>query len=183
MQQLSIGRLRGGFCVYWREPGSNKRRRHQLAARTRAEAEAEALDIFRRETFTHGEVTVADIWNAYCDDLGDRPTAKTMRYTGKSVLATFGHYRPDQITTDLCRRYFADRTTQGVSQGTVHTELGHLRSAMNFAEKQGLIDKAPHIERPSKPTPRERYLDTAEVRRLLDAASAPHIQLAIQLLL
>ena len=184
MPDISIGRLRGGFCVYWTgEDG--KRTRHQLAARTRTEAEAEAVDVYRRETFakeaTKG-ATVTDLWESYRRDLGDKPTAKTMGYTGKAVLAHFGPYRPDQITTDLCRAYARKRTDAGISQGAVHTELGHLRSALTWAARNRLIDAAPHIERPAKPTPKERFLTKDEVARLIDSASAPHIALAIHLL-
>lgn len=181
MPDISIGRFRGGFCVYWYVDG--KRTRHQLAARTRAEAEAEAIDVYRRETFTRDKtVSVADIWEAYRADLGDKPTAKTMRYTGKAVLAHFGHYRPDQVTTALCRDYATTRMKAGISQGSVHTELGHLRSAMKFAADNRMIEVAPSIERPAKPTPKERYLSKPEVERLIEAASAPHIGLAIHML-
>jgi hypothetical protein len=69
VQRISIGRLRGGFCVYWRDP-DGRRRRHQLAARTRAEAEAEAVAVYRRETQKqHRPATVADLWQAYVDAL------------------------------------------------------------------------------------------------------------------
>ncbi|WP_350310462.1 site-specific integrase [Paracoccus sp. SSJ] len=105
-----------------------------------------------------------------------------MGYTGKAVLAHFGHYRPDQITTDLCRSYAKQRMDSGISQGAVHTELGHLRSAMTFAERNRMITAAPHIERPAKPTPKERFLTKDEVLRLIDNADAPHIGLAIHLL-
>lgn len=105
-----------------------------------------------------------------------------MLYTGKAVLLHFGHYRPDQITTELCRGYAAARMASGISQGSVHTELGHLRSAMMFAVKNRIIDTAPSIERPAKPMPKERYLSKDEVATLIDAASAPHIGLAVHLL-
>ncbi|MEP0156679.1 tyrosine-type recombinase/integrase [Pseudophaeobacter sp.] len=182
MPDISIGRFRGGFCVYWREDG--KRRRYQLEARTRAQAEPEAIDVYRRETLSQQQdnATVSNIWEAYRRDLGSKPTAKTMGYTGKAVLEHFGAYRPDQINTALCRSYVTKRTAAGKSQGTVHTELGHLRSAMRFAVKERIIERAPDIERPAKPTPKERYLEKSEISALINAASAPHIKLAIHLL-
>ena len=105
-----------------------------------------------------------------------------MGYTGKAVLAHFGAFRPDQITTSLCRQYVTNRTGAGKSQGTIHTELGHLRSALRFAVKVRIIDRAPSIERPAKPTPKERYLEKEEIAALIDAAASPHIALAIHLL-
>lgn len=182
MPDISIGRFRGGFCVYWRADG--KRTRHQLEARTRADAEAEAVDVFRRVSFASAPkgLTVSEIWQLYQHDLADRPTGRKLPSFGRQVLPHFGHYRPDQITTEMCRAYNAARTAKGMSQGTVHTELGHLRSALTFAVKRGMIDRAPSIERPSKPMPKERWLTPEEVASLVDAASSPHIALAIHLL-
>lgn len=183
MPDISIGRLRGGFCVYWSDP-QGSRVRHQLKARTRVAAEAEAIDVYRAAHFLQSQAgnTVAQIWEQYCVDLGDKPTAKTMRYTGKAVLAHFGVYRPDQITTELCRSYARSRMAAGISQGTVHTELGHLRSTMTWGERNRLIEQAPYIERPAKPMPKERFLTKPEIARLIAAAEAPHIALAIHLL-
>lgn len=183
--QLSIGRLRNGYCVSWRDE-DGKRRRYQLAARNRKEAESEALDVYRRKSWegSGNTVTVADCWNDYRAFLADRPSGRTLDYTGKAILDAFGHLRPDQIGRDTCERYSHLRTERDhVSAGTVHTELGHLRSALRFAEKTRMIDRAPHIWRPAKPAPKERFLTRDEITRLIDAASAPHVRLAIILLL
>lgn len=183
MPNITIGRLRGGLCVRWVEDG--KQRRYKLKARTRKEAEAEALDVYRRECskiFQGRASTTAELWKEYAESLKGRPTGTTMKSTGKTILDHFGHYRPDQITRDLCDEYTL-RRIESVSQGTVHTELGHLRSALNYAVKTGALSVAPQIWRPEKPAPKERFLDHAEIRTLIDAAVAPHIRLAIILLL
>lgn len=183
MPDISIGRLRGGFCVYWRSD-DGKRQRHQLKARTRKEAEAEAIDVYRSKNIPRSGATTLDCWRAYRDSLGERPAGRTMDYTGKAILAHFGHLRPDQISKLTCESFGDLRTgRENRSIGTVHTELGHLRSAMRYAEKTGMINRAPHIWRPAKPMPKERYLTHDEIRRLIEAASAPHIRLAIVLLL
>lgn len=149
---VSIGRLRGGFCVYWTDE-AGKRTRHQLKARTRKEAEAEAVEVFRRVTYANAPrgATVADLWAEYVRDLGDKPTAKTMEYTGKAVLPHFGAYLPEDVDKALCVAYARAREADGKSQGTVWTELGHLQTALKFAQKVRRIDRAPAIWRPSKP--------------------------------
>jgi len=48
---------------------------------------------------------------------------------------------------------------------------------LRWAEKQGLIARAPHIERPPKPRPKERHLTREQVRALFDGCSLPHIRL------
>jgi len=183
MSGISIGRLRGGFCVYWRDE-SGKRTRRQLAARTRAEAEAEGLKVYRAAiaSTTHSE-TVADLWEIYRADLGDKPTAKTMTYTGKAVLAHFGAYTPGQITKGMCEDYARKRIDDGKSIGTVWTELGHLRSAMRFAEDIRAIERAPRIWRPEKPQTDKRILNRGEANALIDGAHDPHVRLALVLLL
>lgn len=181
MSKPRIGRLRGGFCVSWYE--GDKRRRYSLNARTRKEAEAEALDVYRSKHLPKGGATILDCWRAYRDSLGDRPTGRTLDYTGKSVLAHFGAYRPDVLTRELCDSYVAARHSRGIMPGSTHTELGHLRSALRYAARIGLIEKAPHIWRPAKPAPKERYLSRDEIKRLVSAAHTPHIKLAIVLLL
>lgn len=183
MREITIGRLRGGFCVSWIDPSTGRRRRHQLAARSRKEAEAEGRDRYLRETAAPAGLTVSEIWSAYIEHLGQKPTATTMGYTGRAVLPHFGALRPDQITTHDCRSYLSDRLKAGRKIGSIHTELGHLRSAMRWAAKQRIIDRAPHIEMPPKPDSDVQPLTDEQVRALLDGCSAPHIRLAVILLL
>lgn len=183
MSDITIGRLRGGFCVYWVDPSTGRRKRYQLAARTRNEAESEAREKFLRENWTTGELTVAAIWDAYIDHLGQKPTAETMRHTGKAVLSSFGDLRPAQITVQDSRKYLASRKAEGRKLGTIHTELGHLRSALRWALKSGLISRAPHIELPPKPASNVKPMSGEELQRLIDGCSAPHVRLAVILLI
>lgn len=106
-----------------------------------------------------------------------------MVYTGRSVLPWFGAYRPDQITSQDCRAYVANRRQAGIKDGTIWTQLNKLRTCLNWAERTGLIKKAPYVELPSKPAPRERFLTQDEISKLLDVDCAPHVDLAIRLML
>ncbi len=183
MPEVTIGRLRGGFCVYWYE--GSKRRRFELKARTRTEAEAEAVEVYRKQTYVAAprNLSISEIWALYVEDLGARPTAKTMEYTGRAVLPHFGSFQPEDVSKSLCVKYEAERLKQGKSQGTIWTELGHLQSALKFAKKSKIIDDAPTIWRPSKPESDKRILNPGEARALTDAARDPHIRLAIILML
>src|SRR3990167_5259229 len=106
-----------------------------------------------------------------------------MMHEGKAVLPHFGHLRPDQVTVDLCREYSALRHSQGKSDGTTWTELGHLRTVFRWAEAGGIIKRAPRIERPQKPAPKDRWLNNDEIERLLSTPAAHHIKLANILML
>lgn len=177
---ITIGRLRGGYCVYWHEGG--KRRRYRLEARTAKEAEAEARAVYARHRAEPEHLTVGAIWEAYRESLGERPTAATMKWTGKPILSHFGAYRPDHVDTALCKAYAQQRDAKGLSQGSTWTELGHLRSALLWAQREGLLASTPHIWRPTKPAPREVFYTAEELGRLIDGAAVPHIRLALQLL-
>lgn len=51
-----------------------------------------------------------------------------------------------------------------------------LRAALKWAQNQKWIITAPHIEVPSQPPPRERWLTRDEADRLLAAAQALHVR-------
>lgn len=181
MPEITVGRYRGGYCVVWRENG--KRRRYQLTARTAQAAEVEARAKYRRETYAGDGLTVADLWGSYRNEKDDRPTSKTMGYTGKAILPHFGDLVPDDISIEHSRAYVRDRVKAGRKIGAIWTELGHLRTVLNWAQKTRLIDFAPHIELPQKPAPKNRHLTRSEIATLLDAPAEPHIRLAILLML
>lgn len=184
MSDITIGRLRGGFCVHWTDPATGKRRRYQLAARTAKEAEAEGRDKYLKETVTPQGATIEVIWDAYVTHLGTKPTAKTMGYTGKAIKPHFGALRPDQITDGDSRAYTEKRLKAGRKIGTIHTELGHLRSALRWAKnKARLIDHVPHIEMPPKPDSDVQPLSDEQIRALIEGCGAPHVRLAVILLL
>lgn len=136
MSEISIGRLRGGFCVYWRDPSTGRRARHKLEARTRAEAEAEAVGVYLRHAMANAPRgrTVADLWEAYREDLGSKPTATTMSYTGKAVQEHFGAYTPEQITKGMCVDYAEKRAEDGKNQGTIWTDLRHTAAVTMLSE-------------------------------------------------
>lgn len=181
MHDYRIGRLNGRFVVSWTEGG--KRRRIRLAAQTGREADAEARRVVAAAQALRPGVTVADIWRAYRADVEGRPVARNLDWRASTILPTFGHLAPDAITAADCRAHIARRRAQGRAEGTIWTELGLLRNALNWAAKRGMIDRAPHIERPTKPAPRDRHLTRAEVQRLLDAPAEPHVRLAILVML
>jgi integrase len=181
LRDYRVGRLQGRFVVTWREGGV--RHRYRLAAETAREAESEALGILHRLRRAEGRGTVAELWAEYREARGDRPAIRTMHWTGKPILTHFGARDPIEIGDELVRSYTAARRQAGISDGSIWTELGHLSTVLNWAAKSGLIERAPKIERPAKPAPRDRYLTRAEIDRLLAVEAPPHIRLAILLML
>lgn len=175
--EYRIGRLNGGYVVTWWENG--KRRRYRLDAQSRAEAESEAITVAKRELVIDSKVTIGDLWKAYRKEKDGRRIAVTMGFEWKKMEPFFGNLLPSQLTVDHCRAYAGARRAMKKHDGTIWTELGHLRTVLRWALK----DKAPDVERPSKPPPKERWLTEGEIGKLLAAPKAHHIQLAILLML
>lgn len=124
-----------------------------------------------------------ELWDAYRTAHNGRSIATSMQFTGKSILPYFGALRPDQVQEDDGKRYAEQRRAAGIQDGTIWTQINHLRIALSWAVKTKRISEVPLIVRPRKPDPRERYLDRSEIARLLDAATTPHIRIAIILML
>lgn len=186
--EYRLGRLNDRWVVSWWEGG--KRRRFRLDASTRAEAEraraAFILGLSRRDG-----VTVGELWAAYVREKEGRRVVRSMAFEWTFLGPVFGHLEPKHITVDLCREYVRKRRKLGkrgeagqeTADGTIWTEMGHLRTVLVWAADKRLIEHAPKIERPSKPKPKERYLTRDEAAALVEAASAPHVRLAIILAL
>jgi integrase len=177
MAEYSIGRLRGQLVLvhYDRE---GKRHRHALGTSDPREAERIAPSLYAELTRPTGR-SVAELWEAYLLDKAGRAVTGTMKHTWKALRDRFGRLPGDEITIADCRAHVTARRQAGIKDGTIHTELGHLRMVLVWAEKHRLIPKAAYIERPSKPKPNERHLTRDEIQKLIHGAEMPHLRLFI----
>lgn len=180
MPEWRITRLRGGLALTFEQNG--KRRRHSLGTDDPRQAYLLAPAIFAELTRPTGR-TVQDLWTAYTLDKAGKAVLVTMEHTWKAMRERFGSRDGENITKEDCRAHIDARRRSGISDGTIHTELGHLRTVLKWAEENKLIGKAPAIERPSKPEPKDRHLTRDEAQRILAAAKAPHLKTAIHLML
>jgi integrase len=110
-----------------------------------------------------------------------RAVLVTMGHTWKALKDRFGPLPGDAIAIADCRAHIDERRAAGIKDGTIHTELGHLRMLLLYGAKHKLIPGAPPIERPAKPKPREKFLTAHEVRRLAEACDTPHLELFVHL--
>lgn len=180
MPEWRITKLRGEYCLTWDE--GDIRRRYRLGTSDPKEAARSAPARYAHLTRPKG-TTVADLWTSYCLDKAGKPVVTTMKYTWKALERRFGHLEGEAVSIADCRAYTDERRKAGKKDGSIHTELGHLRSVLVWAFKSRMISHAPHIERPQKPDPKEGYLTRGEVTRLVEAANSPHIVLAILLMI
>lgn len=176
-----LGRLNGRWVVTWWE--GEKRQRYRLKATARADAEREAIDKIREKIAPVQHRTVEHLWEAYRTEKQGRRVASAMQFEWRAMKDHFGHLRPDQVTVETCRAYTDKRRKAGKHDGTIWTELGHLRTVFRWAAEARLIEHAPKVERPPKPAPKDRYLTSEEIHRLLAVPMAHHIKLCILLML
>jgi integrase len=179
--ELRIGRLNGGYVVTWWE--GDKRRRYRLDAQSRAAAETEALTVYQRETLKTEGTTIGSLWEMYRQEKQGRRVAVAMDFEWRAMKDHFAAVKPEDLTVDMCRRYTAARRKARKHDGTIWTELGHLRTVLTWARNARLIQFAPQVERPAKPAPKDRWLTLTEIHKLLEAPKAHHVQLAILLML
>lgn len=182
MPEWRLTRLRGEYCVTWNDPGTGARRRWKLDTADRKEALIRAPAAYAHLTRPQGKL-VADLWEAYKRDKHGRAVVGTMTHTWKALQDRFGKMDGELISIGDCRAHTEQRRAAGIKDGTIHTELGHLRMVLLWAKDHKLITEVPKIERPAKPEPRDAYLTRDEVRAMVDAARAPHIALAIRLMI
>lgn len=180
MPDWRITRLRGEYCVTWDE--GDIRRRYRLGTDDPKEAARRAPARYAELTRPKGS-TVRELWQSYCLDKEGRAVVTTMKYTWKALEPFFGDLEGEAVSVADCRTYTESRRLAGKKDGSIHTELGHLRSVLVWAQKQRLIAHAPHIERPTKPEPKDGYLTRQEVGRLMEKANVPHVRLAILLMI
>lgn len=127
-------------------------------------------------------ITVKFAWEGYRKSIVGKAAYKTMGFEWKPLASHFGELWADDIKERDCASYAAERIAAGRSAGTAWTELGRLRTALKWAEKQGLIAKAPHIWRPTPPGPRQKRMTPEQVKAVIDATMTPHARLALILL-
>jgi len=175
-----ITRFRGELALTFEQDG--KRSRRTLNTNDPRLAERLAPALYAELTRPKGK-TVRDLWAGYKSDKAGLAVLATMEHTFKALEKQFADIQGDMVTIADCRTHIAARRKAGIKDGTIHTELGHLRMILVWAEKHKLISVAPPIERPSKPLPKDRYMTKDEARRLIAEARAPHVKVAMHLLL
>ena len=181
MPDWRLTRLRGEFCITWDDP-DGIRRRYRLGTTDPKEASRRATSRYAELTRARG-TKVKDLWSSYRHAKEGLAVLETMKHTWKALELRFAELEGTAVSVDDCRAHTLERRAAGIKDGTIHTELGHLRMVLKWAENNGLIARAPHIERPAKPDPKEYHISRAEALRLLECANVPHIALAIRLLL
>lgn len=175
MREFKLVFYRGAFYAAWRESTGTKRR--ALRTQDRDVAERNFQKFISEQQGPKN--TCAEIWAAYCEEKKDAVSAKDFKFRWQKLGPRFGNLRPEQITRALCKVHIAFRRKAGASDNTILREMGNLKSALRWDNKN-----TPAIfEMPPAGPPRDRALTKAEYKRLLSCANRPHMRLFIILAL
>ena len=178
--EFKLAKHRGVWAVVF-YPEKSVRERRSLGTADKIEA-GKRLKVFVANWRVGNRPAVINVeyaWNGYRASLGPKPAAVTMGHEWKALGPYFGTMAADGLTEDDCEAYIATRRERGRKDGTIWTELGHLRSALKWAEKKGLITKAPTVWRPERPPPRDLRLTKQQVITFLNSCDLPHIRLFV----
>jgi integrase len=120
-------------------------------------------------------------WPSFSRAVAKPSVAIRMTHAWKHLHFTFALIRPEAITDELCLRYYNGRRGTGAAIGTINNELTYLRASLKFAFRNRWIDAEPRVLVPRRPPTTTNRLTIFRMRRLLAAASMPHLRLFIAL--
>jgi integrase len=154
------------WYVAWFDGGRPRRCSTGETVYERAEA---FLDAFKLRILDPSvQVGVMAVLNDYKENILDHlPSKKNAQLWVDNLEKHFGNLTVAEIDDDAIEGFVKNR---GASVETIRRELSVLNSALRRAERRKVIVKAPFIQLPPKPAPRERYLTRTEAARLLWAS-------------
>ncbi len=181
MRDYQLKLYRGKWAVYYRDGGQT--RRHSCGTSHRALAEKIKVRIVQ-ELEKPEDHKIKTLWDAYVKAHKGRTLADNMKYAWPALEKEFGDgLETEAITVEKCRKHITRRRAEGRKDGTIWSELNRLRIVMNWAKKNKLIHDVPPFELPQQPESKDRFLTRREFSALLENAVAPHIKVAIALLM
>lgn len=168
MGKFKIKSYRGKYAAIWYENGEVKRRSLRtddpVAAQLAFVRFTKAVEENSRATAPAKliKTILQEYWDAK-PGIEPRP-----------ALSFFGDLIPQALTKQHGKDYVKKRLNQGVAPSTIHGELSKLKTAIKFAGYE-----APKFEMPDPGPPRERWLTSEELHKLIEGAGMPHVRLFI----
>ncbi len=179
------------YMLQWRDPttgrkktkSSGVRRLEGKADRKAAEREAALLEAELREGRYKEPAKMT--WQEFCDRYENEHLAGLADSTAMkaaSVLRTIErHCKPEKLSELTTARvsYFQNRLRdEGLSEDTIAGYLAHLKAALRWAAKMGLMREAPIIERPKRAN--GRHSRVMKGRPITDSEFAQMLIAAVQ---
>lgn len=181
---MSIPTLRqadnGFYYAFWTSGRRSKRATMGTGEAAEAQRRFAHWLLARENAHRPGDIdySVAQLWVVYWEKHGQNVAAPdTLLGAWKNLWLHFGRCRLSDINQDTIDDYEKKRAAGKIGQpaggSTARRELGALRACLNWcaAPKRKIITPAqvPHFDLPAEGEPRDRWLRTEEIDRLLSA--------------
>lgn len=152
------------YMMQWRDPLSGRKktrstkveRTGRKAQRTEAERVAAKFEADLREGRYSSSSRMS--WDAFKDRYDAEKLSSLSAATDQATYTAFGHLervlnpqRLSDLTTDSLSRFQAELRQQGMKPPTMACHLRHIRAALGWAARRGIINTVPKIERPRLP--------------------------------
>jgi integrase len=170
------------FYITWTEHGRSRERSTGTSDRREAEvkfAEWLALRGRRAGPRDPAQMLVTDVLTDYASEREPKVTAPEVMGRGIHALTAFWEGMTlAEVTPEACDRYQQERAR---AKGTMRRELGVLRTAINWAHKNGRITRGVPVPLPEGGQSRERWLTRSEAAGLIRAARTRKARLYLPL--
>jgi integrase len=154
------------------------RRERTVSTEWTTEAQAHEALTNRLKDAEHGKVSkpadatlgaLVETYLQYKAEKHKRSLREDRRILNTRLLPAFGAELPARRLTEQLIAQYERRRTGQVSVFTVANELTVLRHMLRLGRRWGYLSQVPEIDMPKKPEGRRRFLDEAEIGRLLEA--------------
>lgn len=183
---MSIPDLRQADNGYWYIHWTEGRRSRRESTRTKELSKAKAylaqfLLIEQQAPTAADQVfTASDLWRIYREKHGPKvANPAALDYSWKNLSVHFGDLALAEINQDVVDAYERKRTAGKIGRraqaSSVGLELRHLKACFGWCAdpSRKIITKAeiPHFHTPAGNAPKDRWLKTEEIQRLIAAAA------------
>ena len=182
------------WLVIWRNPWTGTRRQMAFEDEDKAiqfeqtqaelaQKEKELIKKARARKKKNPNLTVRELMNLYFEnsESGDL-TIHQHRYHATQFLSMFGDRKAARLEKEDIFNFSATQKLRGLCQATINRRVGILRTALNWAVRNGLLETSPlaNLQMPKAKSRRIAPPTPKEAQAMLKAA-CPHVQRIIMI--
>lgn len=174
------GGYREHLSIRWKVPGTRKVKTESTG--TSDPDKAERIRADREYELRHGTYAEPSAmpWERFADMTIEERFGGSRRATRTKARTVFGRFarlaKPltlADVDARMLSRHAAQLRVAGKSVATIHSHLAYLKTALNWAARQGLIARAPAVDMPKLPTKIHiRTITLEDLERIMAVAPA-----------
>ena len=177
------------WCRTWFDAETRQTRRASLGTGDLETAKAALAEWYtlhgRRDREEPRSVVLATVCARYQDKQGQHVRSAGIQRRNLTIIleALSPGMTVGEFTLERQMEVVRKLRGQGYADGTIKRAMGAVKAAVNFAWKNGELDRPVPFGTLPEGQPRERVLSIEELAALWDATEPPHLQMFVMLLL